>query len=33
VRRDSSISNEGFSGFSGLSNEILDLGANEIPDI
>jgi hypothetical protein len=37
VRRDSSISNKVFSGvngFSRLSNEeILDLGADEIPDI
>ena len=34
VRRDSSISNKGFSGFSRLSNkEILDLGTNEIQDI
>jgi hypothetical protein len=35
VRRDSSVSNEGFSGFGGLSNreEILDLGTDEIPEI
>ena len=34
VRRDSSVSNKGFSELSRLSNkEILDLGTNEIPDI